>query len=887
MSVLLGSSGASVILGSSGGGVCLVPDPGTTPLERGEHPRFLLTTTELDDIRTVAGADSLFVTQMNAFVTYINSELSARTTAYMSSSWEVSMQYLRMLGAAYHFAGGDYWDGTALASGAAVPGITGLQAPSVYAARIVDIWDVVTTTPRVIPTSTGDGGVSALSYDWTFPCLDSGRRTAVAAWLVTDALPLDSSNFDFWSDTGDTLFRIRHLATSMALQNDGLQTSFATTYDKFSSWWRGADGWATGHSAFGGTGSGWVQGMFYGNAYHASAYGLDVNPGGTRIFEEMARTALGQTYAEWYAHDDGRMWRYFPRYALRNLTGGVYPAGTITSVYAVPRTNGYQYLWRPGELSTWHATSSTDTIGKPAQNPGGVSTIHTLRVAATITKNWSANDAALAKWLIDNVSGPWAYNDWPKDVVSLISGRGSNTVTAATTPSDAGESLSMFGQEGHWTFRTDWATRNAPVVMVLSQKWPGGSYGFRHVGEILLFRNGPVLNRRTNWSGHTNVLGAANASSMSFPTMSATRTQLTGSASGEVMASAATTHIYLGGERLNTAAQLQASDMVDGGAYDCLKNLRQWLHDGTAGRDVDYLFLDLYTAYDDYTTKLNSYVRQVVYFRPSTVSGVPRLVVFDRPSVKSPYNWGAGTGDYAKMQGWTTAGEPTFADGTSAAGPSRGPSGTAGKTYSTDATYVTCDNTEVGSDSTLHLTVLRPTANRRLVKLGGPSTSALYQDYAGAATEWSHERDLPQGYPLATGDTTPSVITPSYAGAWHLYIEDSTTDAQTIFVTALEATDQGDAKSTTEAVTGSGLTGARIGDRIAVFGETSDAVTSGTFTIPSVGTYKVLIAGVAASAVRTLSGSGATVTGSLTASAAGTLYLDITTTGASTVMTLG
>ena len=862
-------------------------DPqGESPIDRAEHPRLVLTSSELADIRTLAGTDSTFLSQLQSLVTYINGQMAIRTDAYMASSNEV-LTYLLNMAAAYYLAGGSVWNGTALVSGTAVSGVTGLLTPAEYSTRVKAVWALRIATAD---QSSGDGGKAAIAYDWSYPMFNSTERAAVVAWLTARLDHVGGSAFDFWNDVGDALRMEEVMLRAMAIKNDGDADSYVTTYDKFATWWRGSDGWASGHGAYGGTGSGWTQGMLYGNGYHAAAYGLTgIVGGGSRIMDEAARTALGISRATYYSHDDARTWRYYPRYVLRNLTGGVFPTTTVSSTYAMPRTNGYQYLWRPGELARWHATIAADMPGKTVSAPAAVATLETLRFSRAVAVAMGDTDmASLAQWLIATICGSWSPSWTTGEVLTFFAGRGGESVATPASPTEAGEGLSMFAPEGHWTFRTDWTTRGAPCVMVLSQKWVPGAYGFRHVGEILAFKNGPALNRLTGWSGHAHTLGGAISSSMTFPTMSATRTQLTGSVSGDAMASTTSTHVYLGGERIDQNYQIQASDMVDGGAYDCLRETRQWLHDGSAARDVDYLFLDLYKSYYEYTTKLNGYVRQIVYFRPSNVAGNARLVVFDRPSVKSPYDWNTGTGAYAKMQGWVTAGEPTFEDGTVSAGPSRGPSGTAGKSHTLDGTYVSATNTEAGSDNTVHLSVVRPTSNRRLLKVGGPNGSGQYTYYtAGDAANWSHITDMPQGYTLISAGFDAGVITPNMAGQWHVYVEDLTTDAQTIFVTAVEITDAGDPRSTVEAVTGSGFTGARVGDRIAVFGETNDALTSGTFVIPTAGTYKVLISGLAASAARTVTGSGATVTGTMTSSSAGTLYLTITTTGSNTTMTVG
>lgn len=866
--------------GGTGGGGGGTGDPGAdSPVGRGEHPRFLITETERPSIVAALGTGGGLNSTAQSWLTWLDGQMASLTAAQMFAA-KTSMRpyYVFNVALAYILSGGDTWDGTAAVSQSAVPGLTFSYTPAQYATRVRDLLALFEATST---SSMGaeSGQCFVTGYDWCYAALSASEREAFANWAAT--YNPTGTSVDNRGDAGDVHARAMAVTLALAIKNDGYQSAWVTTYDKFSTWWRGSDGVTTGNAGGQGTGGGYIQGLFYGIAY---------NGGPCLLMEEYARTALGLSATDHYTTGDADAWRYLPRYLYRCLTGDAMPRSTTTSAKAVPRTNGYQYYFYNGELEAWAPPAGGNGVG-PAED----SSIPSMLWAASVLQTADSQQAQLAKWMLENRSGypGTASGDWQygSAMWRLVIGHKVPSTTTPSSPADCGEALSVSSPEGRWVFRTNLsaASIDHPTIMVLAQRWAAGSYGFRHCGDLHIYRKGPQMVRHGINQGHDNI-SAWQSSVMLFPKWNATRTELTGSVSGDTV----TNHDAIGAERLTTSAVGTAISTFYGvgGANDCQQTApKEFFTDGS--RLVDYLGLDLLKAYSDYSSRLTAYWRHIVYFRPSSpTSDSVRIVVFDRSTLQSPYDHGGGTGTYGRTLKWVTAGEPTFANGSSSAGPNRGPTGTGGKTYSDDCTLVTAVNTANGANGKTWISVLLPSSSRRIIKCGGPASGGqhfYFNSNTGVASSlWSHELDTPFGYHCGTsyGSSDPA----SYrecAGEWHIQIEDRSTNATNPFLTAIEVSDSSASQSTTEAITGTGFSGARIGSGIALFGTTSDSLTSGDFTIPTAGTYNVLISCIQANRVCTLTGTGATVTGTLTASAAGTLYLTITTTGANTVMTLG
>jgi hypothetical protein len=259
---------------------------------------------------------------------------------------------------------------------------------------------------------------------------------------------------------------------------------------------------------------------------------------------------------------------------------------------------------------------------------------------------------------------------------------------------------------------------------------------------------------------------------------------------------------------------------------------------------------------------------------PTTVGTDPlRVWVFDRSTLK-------GTSFERR---WTVhVGNDPTVDGTSAAGPARGPtSSTTGKTTYTGATVASIANTVNGMN---HKTFIRPycPTTFKVVKVNwrrGTGTRDLEDPYGIVATLGSS----------MSGDDV-SVI--PYASAYRLEVIPTSTNLTERFLVALEVAPSSTAtESTKAAVTATNFMASQQGDAVAAFAIT-DGATSGTVVMATAGTFRLLLAGLATSAARTFA-KGSNITSitkvadgdtdlTYTSSSVGTLELSVVVSGAGT-----
>jgi hypothetical protein len=226
------------------------------------------------------------------------------------------------------------------------------------------------------------------------------------------------------------------------------------------------------------------------------------------------------------------------------------------------------------------------------------------------------------------------------------------------------------------------------------------------------------------------------------------------------------------------------------------------------------------------------------------------VVVFDRATVLNTR--------FEKNWRMPLAGQPQFANGTSAPGPSRGPDGTARRTHSTNTTLLTATNRLYGADSKLWFTPMLP-ASRDVVVGQAPQEARgffVFED--------------PYGRSAIDGQTPMNHE--ATAAPWRIEVVSATGNLTDVFLNVIEVGDSGAAQSPTEQIRGDRFAGARIGNRIAVFGASSDRETNGSFVVPTAGAYRILIAGLQPGAEFDVTVGGATQR--VSAGATGTLYLD-------------
>ena len=273
-------------------------------------------------------------------------------------------------------------------------------------------------------------------------------------------------------------------------------------------------------------------------------------------------------------------------------------------------------------------------------------------------------------------------------------------------------------------------------------------------------------------------------------------------------------------------------------------------------------------------TKISSAVREFAIFPPATPGTDPlRMIISDRMT----------TVDTKFEKRWVLyySGTPVV-NGSPTAGPARGnPSSTTGKTTYTGANVITAPSGE-------------PTANNKTyVKPIFPAGSKI------VLVNFRRNNQVEDSYGLIHSSSGFSSDDAAYVSSYRTEIIPATPQLSDHFVNVIEVGPSSGSSSVTEAINGTSFKGARVGNRIAVFG-TSDLAPAGSFVIPSAGTYRVLISDLGAQAARTVTAGGNITSLSdiasgqssgLRANPQGVLYLQLVVTangsGAANTITLG
>jgi hypothetical protein len=405
-------------------------------------------------------------------------------------------------------------------------------------------------------------------------------------------------------------------------------------------------------------------------------------------------------------------------------------------------------------------------------------------------------------------------------------------------------------QPGQWQWRTGWSSRNDALVNVFGYEFTGfrsavGSFSMDYLGPAIIVPGTGGHDFDDAWHGFANSLFSTENRST-------------------IEASSAETEDF-GAHRTNNCC---TPDFIQNSGGDWLDRTEKFIG-GDANSDYGYLWLDLTRSRNGTvavdppaigsSAKVSSVIRSFAVFPPAN-PGVDslRVVVADRMTTTDT--------KYEKRFTLYYSGTPSI-DGVASAGPVRNGS-TIGKTTYSGATRVTALSGEPTASGKTWVTPLAP-ASFKIVLVNFRRFGAVWEveDPYGLMTPVSSH--LPENTPYVGGYRTETIPTSQ--------------ELSDRFVTAIEVTPAASAISATESITGTSFEGGRIGDRIAVFA-TSDGLTSGNFPIPSAGVYRILIAGLAPGAARTISG-GANITSiadvatgvpsPITATAQGTLYLTV------------
>jgi hypothetical protein len=296
------------------------------------------------------------------------------------------------------------------------------------------------------------------------------------------------------------------------------------------------------------------------------------------------------------------------------------------------------------------------------------------------------------------------------------------------------------------------------------------------------------------------------------------------------------------------------------------------------------------------------YHDQKIVFRPASVANPVLVVVYAR--------YVTTNSAYQPIYCWNPAGPSITVDGTETANsPLRWlGSGQGNWTYS-GASRAICINqaSPFGTpnyDGKNILTVIRPTS-RTIIKSGGPDEFGNHfydatPSYPGAwpviSNTWSCEAMDYYGQRYSMTMAAGNLDEVIHHGEYFIQIQPIPAAATTgDFLVVNEVGDSGITPAVCDAITGTGgFVGVAIlspHNRIAVFNSTGD-VTSGTFTVPTAGTYKAQICNLSG-ATRTVSVSSGSVTdvatgGSspFTVDASKSLYLNLTGLSAGAVVTV-
>jgi hypothetical protein len=433
-------------------------------------------------------------------------------------------------------------------------------------------------------------------------------------------------------------------------------------------------------------------------------------------------------------------------------------------------------------------------------------------------------------------------------------------------PSAIGLPLAKAFRFGSWMWRSGWDNINDALVTVFGYEFTGfrsavGSFSIDYMGPSIIVPGSGGHDFDAAWHGFANSLGAPENRSTPETTDPENYDDY----------------------GYHRAYNPITPNFVQNTAADWLDRTERFVGpDATS--DFGYLRVDrsrsmngvLFsdTASVGSAPKVASAQREFAVFLPATPgTDSLRVVVSDRMT----------TLDTRFEKRWTLyySGTPVV-NGSASAGPARGnPSSSAGKTTYSGTTLITA----VSGDTTAN--------NKVWVRPIFPRNSRV------VLVNFRRNNEVEDPYGLMHPTSGFSVDDTGYVGSYRTEIIPTTGQLSDHFVNTVEVTTANGAASTTEAIDGTNYKGARVGDRIAVFGA-ADLAPAGTFVIPSPGRYRVLVSDMGSGASRTITGGAnissitdvaAQTASPFTANAYGLVYLDIvvggTGTGASNTVSIG
>lgn len=721
-----------------------------------------------------------------------------------------------------------------------------------------------------------------VTFDWLFSGLTAGERTTFCDWATN--FTVDASLSIPWASVyGGAIIGTRLTA---ALACKGMGGSYDTWADGVIASYAADFNAATGHTYAQTFGIGCpmtstasacsVTNATHGGSLQGELYWDEVGPFGTLhhllFAEEAYRTAYGETRDAHYNNAAMNSFKSWPRFLI-----------DLDDSFETDNNNQFSLATTPDGKAHFFYKDAASSAASAFQGHGQ---FYTLATIAKIYENLDPTAAGYAQWLMTNRIGGAKYIYGMAAWLSYFVTGGEVTAVDPT----ASLPLSNCANNGKCRFRTGWqtTTNNQVVVTLELPKWiddAGGAY--QSVPNVAISRKGPQVIRQ-GFLGHDGGGGRSHGSNMMvFPDTTTTCTP---------------SPCTQGGLRWGPGAHpTSAADLTENSAFDIHGTVLTDLYAGSAGHEYDYVSADIAKAYDTKSiaeggtsyghypgepARIASYVRDHIFFRPTTPSSDPTFVVI----VDRPTTWST---NFEKRWLFHTATQPIVTAGTTLTNTPTRNGHSQGHTTYTGVTQITWGNNASFLGTTMsgqgYVTTLMPTSFKAVV-IGGPN---------GSGTSWttdSHEFEDPYGvqgslsgnpsidYAGAGVDATP------FVGAYTLEITPTTPATVDTFANVIEVADYGASKTTindgsTATMVSALIQGAtdKRGFALAVNGAGS---LPWTFKANTAGTYKFLIGDLPASASRTLvpggniniASGGFATNYTATSTAGGTLWFTFTVT---------
>lgn len=798
----------------------------TSPLTLNQHPRLGMSPSDMPAIvsRLRSGGE------WNAdFIEYVRYLESPAVWSSGSTAWADLGQW--SMGAAFIYS--------LRTQGGCCTGVSFSRTAAEYAAQ------ALTWSQRLISLDTAPPAhlvehqyhSTFFVYDWIHPTMSpSARAGFVTYWKSLDGfaplLGAASGNIQ-WANEQLSRGTARKVLAGLACAGDGTDEAWCTssyrTYDLYIR--HPSDGMVSRETQRGGTDASWIQGINYGLSYDAHHLA---------IAEMGWRTANGLSKAEHYTPQQAGYWLGLGRLATY-----------FQRPWAAPGSGPDGRRWR------YLKDVYTNKDFGPSE---GSEDLVWWGLMRRELQGVDDDAAGLAAWNIAHraYGGGQDPRYW---IHTKFLGRNN----AETGPDAIGLPLNKAFQFGAWMWRTGWTNLNDSLVTVFGYEFSGfrsavGSFSIDYMGPAIVLPGSGGHDIDSAWHGFANTLGAPE--NRSTPE---TRDPENNDDYG-----------------FHRAYNPITPDFVQDTVADWLDRTERFVAP-SGENDFGYLSLDRTrsmngavvndTTQVGNTPKIASAFREFAVFPPAN-PGVDalRVVVSDRMTTLDP--------KFEKRWVLFYSGVPTV-NGSASAGPSRGASGTTGKTTYTGATLISAVTGEATGNNRTWVQPIFPQSPRVVL------------------VNFRRNNQVEDSYGTMHGTSGFDADHAPYVSSYRTEIIPSVSQLSDHFVNVIQVTTKNATAAPTEAIPGVNFKGARVGNRIAVFPASELLPPNGSFVIPTAGTYRVMISGIGPGATRTITPGGAIAsvtdvqpTGTqFKANPQGVLYLQVVVvasgTGGANTLTLG